>query len=82
MSLSKMCFLATLVVVVAFACVRRVDVARTPNSRPYHQALAPDESPWYTGLASELVRSTGYYARNAKPPRTLFFWCNQATPTM
>jgi putative AlgH/UPF0301 family transcriptional regulator len=55
MSGSKRRFFAMLVVVVALAAVRRLDVearesdALTPNSRPSHPAVAHDESLWQTG---------------------------------
>ena len=55
MSRSKRRFFATLVVVIALAAVRRLDVetnefdVMTPNSRPSHPAVVHDESFWYTG---------------------------------
>jgi putative AlgH/UPF0301 family transcriptional regulator len=56
MGLSKRCFLTALVVVVAFAAVPRFEVQtkepdiRTRGSRPYHPAVARDESLWHAGL--------------------------------
>jgi putative AlgH/UPF0301 family transcriptional regulator len=61
MSLSKLCLLTTLVVVVALAALRKCDVAtrevdvQTLNVRPYHPTGAPDEPSWRS--AYRLVRS-------------------------
>ena len=54
MSVSKLCFFAILVVAVAFAAVRGLDVqtkevaAQATNSLLRHPAVAPDKSLWYT----------------------------------
>lgn len=69
MSLGKLCFLTTLVVVVALVAVRRLDVpARqfnrlTSNSRSYHPAVTSDESLSYPDHpAYALVRSNSIQA--------------------
>ena len=62
MSLSKLCFFTTLVVVVALAAMQRSDVESkefdvlTPNSRLSYPAVTHRGSLWYTGRpAYELV---------------------------
>lgn len=75
MSLSKLCFLAALVVVVAFAAVPRLNVpARqfgelTLNSRPLRPAAGRDESLGYTAWpANRLVEpNSGFHAKSALP---------------
>ena len=65
MSLSKLCLFTTLVVIIALAAVRRLDVTNefrvlTSNSRPSHPAVVHDESP---AAAYELSDRTGHPTR-------------------
>ena len=68
MSLGKQCLLTMLIVVVAFAAVRRFDVpgneddVLVPNSRSFLPAIAPDELLRYTYHSlNELVRSKSVF---------------------
>jgi len=79
MCLSKRCFLITLVVVVAFAAVSRLDVQTkepavlTPNSRTYHPAVVPDESLWHRGVAANgLVQSNWVFDAKSETPSNIF----------
>jgi putative AlgH/UPF0301 family transcriptional regulator len=87
MSRSKRRFFATLVVVVALAAVRRLDVETnefdvvTPNSRPSHPAVAHDESVWYTGQpAYELVRSNWASHAISETPSNIFLPVQSQNP--
>ena len=79
MSQSKRRFLATLVVVVALAAVRRLDVETkefavlTPNSRLSRPVVAHDESLWYTRQpAYGLVRSNRAFHAISETPSNVF----------
>ncbi len=87
MSLSKLCVFAMLVVVVAFATVRRLDAQTnevdvpTPNARPYHPAVAPDASLWYTGHASnDIVRSNAVLQATTGKSSTIFLPVQSKSP--
>ncbi len=87
MSRSKRRFFATLVVVVALAAVRRLDVETkefdvlTPNSRPSHPAVAHDESLWYAGQpAYELVRSNWTFHAISETPSNVFLPVQSKNP--
>ncbi len=79
MSLSKRCLLATLVVVLACAAARMVDVRSkesnvlTPHSQPHRLAVVPDKSLWYRGQpANELVRSNWVSQAKTETPSTIY----------
>lgn len=87
MSRSKRRFLATLVVVVALAAVRRLDVETqefdvlTSNSRPSHPAVTYDESLWHTGQpAYELVRSNWVFHAISETPSNIFLPVQSQNP--
>jgi putative AlgH/UPF0301 family transcriptional regulator len=77
MSLSRLCFFATLVVAVAVPAVQRLDVqtkevdAPPPKSRPYHPTVAPEESRWYTGRPKTENASTVFLPVQSKNPEDL-----------
>jgi virginiamycin B lyase len=58
MSLPKICFIAMVTTVAAFAATGTLNVQikeyelPTPKSRPHDPALAPDDSLWYTAQAA------------------------------
>ncbi len=75
MSLRKLCFIAIMAGMAAFAAtgtlhvqIKEYDVP-TPNSRPHDPALAPDGSLWYTGQAANklgrLDPQTGHFREYA-----------------
>jgi Uncharacterized ACR, COG1678 len=87
MSRSKRRFLATLVVVVALAAVRRLDVETnefdvlTSNSRPSHPAVTHDESLRYTEQpADELVRSNWAFHAISETPSNVFLPVQSQNP--
>jgi len=64
MSLSKLCLFTTLVLIIALAAVRRLDVTNefrvlTPNSRPPHPAVAHDESNLFLLVQSQNPEDLG-----------------------
>ncbi len=79
MSLSKPCFLTTLVVVVAFGAVLKFDVqtkeaaARTPNLCPYHPAAASDESSRYRDQPGDEVARSNFVFQANKEIRSGIF---------
>jgi putative transcriptional regulator len=88
MSLSKLGFLTTLVVIIlVFAAPPRLDVQAgkgdeaMPNSRLYFPAVAPDESLSHTARSSnELARSNGFSPVQAENSPTLFLPVQSQNP--
>ena len=87
MSLSKLCFFATLVAVVALAAVRRLDVESkefdvlAPNSRLSYPAVTHGGSLWYTGRpAYQLVRSSRAFHAIGRTPSNVFLPVQSQNP--
>ncbi len=80
-------FFATLIVVIALAAVRRLDVdvnefgVLTPNSLPSHPAVAHDEPLGYTGQrAYELVRLNWASPAISETPSNIFLLLQSQDP--
>jgi putative AlgH/UPF0301 family transcriptional regulator len=87
MALSKLCFFATLTVLVAFAAMRRSDVhtrefdVLTRNSWLYHPAPATDESLRQTSLPpNQLVRSNRLFSAQGDRPSAVFLPVQSKNP--